>query len=636
MLSEQAEYVVVLRARSSARFVPEEGWEIVLDAPKLGLKGIRFRTFTRWVAEGGSELPRELITEVRGHAGSLDEAVGKFSAIARPLATMIGFVANVRVGPLEEHLAYDCTPTRDEREFLEVFIPDERGAVAEGRIIRRHLLEAACPALMRLDVDHERLDRALRQYELALREWYVGGEWLALGHLWIVAENLTKAVVRKLVADRGISEEELAHSYGLVTDDDARPRWRNLLGSCVRLDPIFAGDNATYQMAKNASDGLEHGYLALDEIAAHALKCTDKTFHYLRRTILDLLRLPDAVVAELMEIKPKDVLSQRKVIRGRLIGTAEDPAVEGERYPLLEWSSGIDSVVREGHTFQMRALDKITIRTHPDVGFRSDRLEVYGRLEDGAAPIRLADQDILVKHTPASPSQRMLASVMPLVDAAAESGADKVHTPPSMYAFNLFGLAVALFQSAQVLIRARQPVEALPTIRGLTILAARFEQIADPAGPGLGVAVRTVLDSFEASGADANLTELRQGIMAVAEMHGLVVPGELAPVETTSIYASLGLEMKLATDIADGTYGATGLHMQRIDAEHFDFQVALEPGPLTDLSSTAAVIAMLELLKHAASLFEWNLAVEQVDSLLAEARALNKSVASLDLTPPSA
>ncbi|MCA1675843.1 MAG: hypothetical protein LC799_27930, partial [Actinobacteria bacterium] len=400
---------------------------------------------------------------------------------------------------------------------------------------------------------------------------------------------------------------------------------------------IFAGDNDTYQTAKDASDGLEHGYLALDEIAAHALKCTDKTFYCVRRTILDLLRLPDEVVTELMEIKPKDVQSQRKIIRGRLIGAAEDPAVEGELYPLLEWSSGIDSVVREGFTFQMKTSDKITIRTHPDVGFQLDRLEVHGRLEDGEAPVRLSDQNVIVKHTPASPSQRLLASVIPLVDAAVESGADKAHMPPSMYAFNLFGLAVAFFQSAQVLIRARQPVEALPALRGLTVLAARFEQMTDPAGPGLGVAVRAVLNALdEALGVDANLTEARRrDILAAVETHGLAVPSELAPFETASIYASLGFEMRLATGAADGTYGMTGLHMQWIDAEHADFQVALEPGPLTDMVSTAAVIAMLELLKHAASLFGWSLDVDQVDGLLAEARALNETAASLDLMPPS-
>jgi hypothetical protein len=134
---------------------------------------------------------------------------------------------------LEVHLAYDCTPSSEDREFLETFIPDERGAVSGGRIIRRHLMEAACTAFVALATDRPRVSRALRQYELALREWYVGGEWLALNHLWIAIENLTKALIRKTVAARGISEEDLAHEYGLVTDDPTRTRWKELLGARV-------------------------------------------------------------------------------------------------------------------------------------------------------------------------------------------------------------------------------------------------------------------------------------------------------------------------------------------------------------------------------------------------------------------
>jgi hypothetical protein len=572
----QAEYIVVLRARSSARFLPEEGCELVLNVPGFGLERVRVRTFTRWVGEGGKQLPRELIVEVRGETSSLDDAAAKFAAIARPIATMAGFVANVRVGPLELHLAYNCTPSREDREFLETFIPDERGAVSEGRIIRRHLMEAACTAFVSLSTDRPRIDRALRQYELALREWHLGGEWLALNHLWIAAGNLTKAVIRKTVAARGISEENLAHEFDLVTDDPKRPRWKDLLGARIREKIIFAGDADTYKAAKDASDGLEHGIWELDKVAEHALKSADKTFHYVRQAIVDLLGLAPVVADELNEIRPRDVQSKRKVARGRLIGAAEDPAMEGELYPRLEWSSGIESVVREGSTFQMKQKERITIRTHPDVGFRLERLEVHGRLENGEAPVQLREEDVAIEHTPASPSQRLLGSVMPHVDAAAASGADKGHTLASMFAFNMFGQAVAFFQSIQVLVGVRQPVEALPALRGLVLLAARFEQMTDPAGPGLGIAVRGVLDSLEALTADADLTETRRReILAAVQRQGITIPDELAAPETASVYASLGVEMMFAAEAAAGTYGTIGLHMQRIDAEHAGFQVAL-------------------------------------------------------------
>ena len=592
------------------------------------------RTFTRWVDEGGNQLPRELIIEGRGWAGSVDEAAAKFAAVARPIATLVGFVANVRVGPLEVHLAYDCTPSSEEREFLETFLPDESGAIGEGRIVRRHLLEAACTSFATLPSESPSVSRALRHYELALRNRYVGGEWLALNHLWIAAENLSKAAIRKTVRERRITEEELVHEFGLVTNDPQRPRWKHLLAARAREQIIIGGDTDTYQTAKDASDGLEHGIWELDRIAAHALKSADKTFSYVRATIIDLLSLSPEFAQELNEIKPKDVLSMRKVARGRLIGAVQDPAMEGELYPRLEWRSGISSVLREGSTFHVQQREQMTIRTHPDVGFRLERLEVHGRLEDGEAPVQLTDEDVAIEHTPTSPVQRLVGSVMPFVDAAAASGADIGRTLPAVFAFNMFGQAVAFFQSVCVLVGANQPVEALPGLRGLIVVAGRFEQMTDPAGPRLGIAVRGVLDALEGMGADVELVKIRrEEILAAVEPLGLTIPDEVEAPETTNICASLAVETKFATWAADGGYGASALHMQKIDGEHANFHVHLEPGPLTDMVSTAAAIAMLELLKQAAALFAWTIPDSEVDALLGQARSVNEGAAQLNLFP---
>jgi hypothetical protein len=627
------EYVVVLRAPSSARFLPEEGLELNIAAPALDVQRARLRAFTRWVEENGQQLPRELIVEVRGDAPSLEEAVAKFAALARPVATVAGFVGNVRVGALEVHLAYDCTASKEERSFLETFLPDERGSVLEGRILRLHLMQAASMAVITLTTDSARVTRALRHYELALREWYVGGEWLALNHLWIAAENLTKAVVRKALVARDISEEELAQEQGLVTDDPERPRWRQLLGPLVRMNCIFDGDKDTYETAKDASDGIEHGYWELDKVAAHALKSADKTFGYIRRTIVDLLDLDTALGNELVGIKPKDVQSVRKVVRGRIIGASDELALEGELYPTLAWTSGIDRVSREGTTFKLEQRDRITVRMHSDLGFKLDRLEYHGRLEDGEAPVRMSDEDVVVDYTPASTSQRLFESVMPLVDAAAASGLEQGHTLPSMFAFNMFGQAIAFFQSIGVLITARRPVEALPGLRGLVLLAARFEQMTDPAGPGLGIAVRNVLEALDSFNADPELTARRKSEIVAAVDPAVTTPDRLPAPETSSIYTSLGAEMQFATGAVNATYATNILHMQRINEEHAGFHVQVEPGPLTDMISTAAVIAMLELLKQVSTLLDWTLDDARADELLGEARVLNEAAANLDLTP---
>ena len=102
-------------------------------------------------------------------------------------------------------------------------------------------------ALLTLCSDSARIGRALRQYELALREWYfLGGEWLALSHLYIAVETLTQVVIRKMTSARGISEKDLAKSLDVITDDPDRPRWRQILRERTREQIIFDGDSDTY------------------------------------------------------------------------------------------------------------------------------------------------------------------------------------------------------------------------------------------------------------------------------------------------------------------------------------------------------------------------------------------------------
>jgi hypothetical protein len=102
-------------------------------------------------------LPRELIIEIRGGAASLDEAATKSGMITRPFATMVGFVANVRVGPVEVHLAYECADGMAERQFLETFPADEQGAMGAGRLVDKSLIIETCNAFHALKTDIPRV-----------------------------------------------------------------------------------------------------------------------------------------------------------------------------------------------------------------------------------------------------------------------------------------------------------------------------------------------------------------------------------------------------------------------------------------------------------------------------------------------
>jgi hypothetical protein len=587
-----SEYTVVLRARSSAYFLPEEGWEHNFSLPSPALGTVRARAFTHW-ATGPHSVPRELVIEVKGHARSLDEATAQFSTIARMTASAVAFVANVRFGAVEAHLAFDSDPDRTERQFVEVFLPDKRGGVTEGRIIRRHLLEVACPAIGSMPVDGHRVGRALRQYELALREWYVGGEWLALSHLWIAVENLTEAVLRRTKLELSKNNEELAQMLDVVTDDPERPRWQQIMREQIREQIIFDGDHDTYTTAKKASDGLEHGFLELDEVARHAIASADTTFTCVRRTIIDLLDLPSDIAAEMMEIKPKDVQSTRKVIRGRLLGAAADPAADGQMYPVLEWSSSIDSVTREGSTFQMKPREQVTVRTNPAIRFSFDRIEMIGRLAEGQQSRELREDELTVTQTTGAGSAELMDVVMPLLDATVASKSETAYDGARVMAFNLFAQGVAFFQSAQTLIAGSQPAEALPSLRGLTLIAARFEQMSDSEGPGLGIVLRMALNSSVEIGADPDPTQQAQtAIRQVANQLGIAIPDSLSDPESTAIFRSLNLEMKLARTASEAGYAMVGLHVQ--GGAEPGFYTKRQPDFFTEMIITACVMAQLE------------------------------------------
>jgi hypothetical protein len=151
------EYVVVLRARSSAHFLPEEGCTFTFGLPR-GLGRVRVGTFTSWAGGGEHSLPRELVVEVRGRAASLDEAIANFARVGRPIAMMAGSVANVAVGLPEVYIAYDSTADHDNREFL-VFLPNVRGGFREWRVIRQDLMRPATLAFWGLGFNFPRVDR---------------------------------------------------------------------------------------------------------------------------------------------------------------------------------------------------------------------------------------------------------------------------------------------------------------------------------------------------------------------------------------------------------------------------------------------------------------------------------------------
>jgi hypothetical protein len=580
---------------------------------------------------------------VTANATDIDAAVRDAAGVASALAMIISFCGNAAVEPPALHVAFNSTEGLSRREFLEAFLPDETGHPRPGRWIDVDGMLAFGQAAY-ASSEAPRLFRALAQYQAALRYWNTGSRVLVLAHLYIACEVLTKAVQRLHQARLGLTERRHAQLLGV---DITQGNWKVIAGAFARREYIFEGDKFVYDAARSASDQFEHGTADLGNVRQAADSVTQELFDLVRSAVLSLMpELPSAISDAIMAKGPVDVSPLYKQMTGYIISDQpSDPGnlgIAGELFPALKWRSDIRACRLDGDNLTFDPVETITVQFAEGLRFEGGGYAIYGGLNpapegdhvpgsaSGEPPALLAKELSAGTEGLQMIRRDLAADVMPLVDAAAASGTDIAQEFPRALAFNLFGQGVAFFQGAQVLIVAGQPVEALPLLRELVIITARFEQMADTGT--LGLVVRLALDALPDELPAATVgraAAAREDLLRKAASAGMRIPASLPPAEGTAIWRVLAAEMQLAQTLAESSLRAAGLHVSYGGgADRADFRTRLQPGPLTDLITSACVIAQLQQLKHAAPVFGWTIDADRINTLLAGASDLNKASAS--------
>jgi hypothetical protein len=570
-------YRVALRCASSARFLPEEAQHIRVQGVDGAVGPIDITLQTRWQNEGfEAPTPRELWVDALVRTRSLDQAASLATSVARLLTSVLAFTANVQTGIPEVHLAYDSTPGHSEREFLEVFLPDERGIPREGRSVKASEFNNVLTRVLSSS-ESERLSRGLQQYELALRHWYLGGEWLALAHLYMAVEALTKSTLRKHCADTNLDEAGVARLHGIDPDDFNRPRWRPALDSWVRRELIFRGDEITYNAARSASDGLEHGFMELNEIHRRALESTEQTFGYVRRTVLQLLELAEEDHRDLTGRPPRDVGSLRKMVRGHFVDAREELAPPGEEHPYLEWTSSVKTLTRTENRFKMTFDEKFTVRCAPGVSFRGQSFEARGRREPGAEEFQMEHVEALdgPSITESSrPSTKFgleaLSRANHFASAVARSGAESAMAPIKLITFGLFAEQVSLFEAVHTLLQANRPVEALVLMKPLLRNTGVLQAIA-VADQGEALAVRVKLDGIgrqqdlyaEEPEILSGLTKAKEDLLQKSSQEGWIVPDVFPELESSQFLQKNSKDLKFISEVAEADDLAIVLHTEK-------------------------------------------------------------------------
>jgi hypothetical protein len=245
----------------------------------------------------------------------------------------LAFSANAHIEKLFLVLAYDNTPGKQSREFMQNYtLRYAEKNIIEGRKINREATVGLFNAIEKQPIKlQERCFRAIAQYHATLSHWQLGSEILALAHIFMGMEVLTPVAKEIILNDEGLTIEALQAK--LQAKDNRE------LEAKIREQYLFQGDNKCYKLSRDAFTGFKHGYLPFKKIYEIAAEVRDKSMIYLRTAILKYVKVAEPNTTILNSAPydyPLGIVPVEKRLKGYLLGTADNLAAEGYEHPWFD------------------------------------------------------------------------------------------------------------------------------------------------------------------------------------------------------------------------------------------------------------------------------------------------------------
>lgn len=360
-------YVSALRAPSAARLYPDETIELNIEE-EFGQSSITIRT--RYEKTADTIVHRELWLEVVGPGTTLDETMRRHSEMAATLVSVITLATNAVAQDLQLELTFDATASDQEHEIFQNCIEDETGLPR----VSRHIDSARFLELFRGLTGsscRDRLFRATSQYKLAIQHLQPGQEILALAHLYMAMEVLTRVARDDVIQQHG-SREEVLKSWNIEL---------KMFDSEVRRRVLFQGDNDAYRDSKSASDGFEHGHMDFSKVHNHAVRHARPVAGYVRQAILRYCNLPTDVTTAILG-KPYDEplpsTPMAKYLRATLVGEASALAPADLQYPMFKVQTAIGASTYENDRVEITPTIQVTNLVGDSILVRDVSFEFWG------------------------------------------------------------------------------------------------------------------------------------------------------------------------------------------------------------------------------------------------------------------
>lgn len=370
-------YVLILRASAGFYFGKDDSLPPMRFLTQTGPTEITFGT-SRMLLPGFTHPVRHGIwADVRGEAESLNEAIEPWANWARGVAAILSVAANAPVGNLTADLGFDDTPGKTNRCYWRRTYPNISLIPHSGRKLPSQLALALVSAWMKQPHKNmERWHRAFNAYHHALQEWEPGLEIPSLGHLWVGMEALTPIALNHHLEERSLSRDELAREWNI------EPK---ALNAETRLRLLFDGNEECYSEAKEARNGLLHGYGKLWDVRERSMPIRLDTARYLRSSLFNLIGLNQSDKGQLLAAPFDTPLHWTMMAQmfGTIRGRTENLAAEDDIYPQVEWAHTWKELPQdeEGDArFEMRFA--VIPRLAKGLSFELDSLQVLTARED--------------------------------------------------------------------------------------------------------------------------------------------------------------------------------------------------------------------------------------------------------------
>ncbi len=263
-----------------------------------------------------------LFSEVRGQADSTEEAQTRLSGTIGNVLPLIATAANAAIDdPLA--VAAFGTDLSEPRDFIWYATPRADEWFPPGL---RRIDVSATVAFMAAVASHPQtglLHRATETYRRALSNWIPERRLMAAEFLYIAAETLSRCVIETRSQERGVTPKALARLEGAEKPDVLRTRYLK--------DEIFGGDREAFEAMKTASDGFEHGYMAVEEVRGLVEGVLERSMAAVRRAMIRAATVGEPAERTLLGPdfeQPRGLSPAIHVITGQLAQQKPGPPVD--------------------------------------------------------------------------------------------------------------------------------------------------------------------------------------------------------------------------------------------------------------------------------------------------------------------